>query len=173
MMGNEIEFDLLGHPVHPRARALISDDFFWSSADESAPFGSNEGYYAVYDYFAWRETRGNHDKPFIEYLKFLFAENGLDMTTYLDSSSTPETISEKNSQKSAHDDLSFFRTITPAALCQLVFEGKMDNVTKKIAKTIISKMYDPKFIRQFIIDEKNMHDAHSYKIWLLGIIDAG
>ncbi len=41
--------------AHPRARELMPEEFFWDCTNEWAPFGSDEGSDAYYEFRRWRE----------------------------------------------------------------------------------------------------------------------
>ncbi|MDB4766498.1 molybdate metabolism regulator, partial [bacterium] len=47
--------------AHPRARELMPEAFFWSCVNELAPFGSDEGSDAYYEWRRWRA--GNPNSP--------------------------------------------------------------------------------------------------------------
>ena len=57
-MEDHDEDDILSNPdiVHPRARDLMTEAFFWDIGDDCAPFGSDEGDTALHEYRAWRES---------------------------------------------------------------------------------------------------------------------
>jgi len=40
--------------AHPKAQALMKDEFYWSPIEESAPFGSDDGSDAAYGFRQWR-----------------------------------------------------------------------------------------------------------------------
>jgi len=40
--------------AHPNAQALMKDDFYWSPIEETAPFGSDDGWEAAYGFREWR-----------------------------------------------------------------------------------------------------------------------
>jgi uncharacterized protein YfeS len=40
--------------AHPKAQALMKDEFYWSSIEETAPFGSDDGWDAAYGFREWR-----------------------------------------------------------------------------------------------------------------------
>lgn len=42
--------------AHPNAQGLMSNDFFWNSGHETAPFGSENGRDAAYGFRTWRFT---------------------------------------------------------------------------------------------------------------------
>src|SRR5438105_15589798 len=41
--------------AHSRARELMTEEFLWDCVDEEAPFGSDEGHNAYYEFREWRE----------------------------------------------------------------------------------------------------------------------
>ena len=49
------EHDPFNEPetAHARVRALMVESFFWDCVDEAAPFGSDEGNEAYYEWRNW------------------------------------------------------------------------------------------------------------------------
>src|SRR5688572_14924757 len=45
--------------AHARARELMPEEVLWDCADEEAPFGSDEGHDAYYEFREWRERNPN------------------------------------------------------------------------------------------------------------------
>ena len=70
--GQGYEFSLA--TAHPNAKALMKDDFFWSPIDESAPFGSDDGWEAAQGFHDWRNTHSAASP--VEYLKGLIGSFG-------------------------------------------------------------------------------------------------
>jgi len=58
--------------AHPRARQLMREEFFWDCVDEEAPFGSDEGWQAYYEFRGWRRTSG---KNLVECLSWICMGN--------------------------------------------------------------------------------------------------
>lgn len=48
------QFEYTYENAHPRAQALMKDEFYWSPIEESAPFGSDDGSDAAYGFLEWR-----------------------------------------------------------------------------------------------------------------------
>ncbi len=67
-------FELSPENAHPKAKELLTEDFYWSPIEESAPFGSDDGSDAFYGYREWRNI--NKTESPIEYLKNLLSEWG-------------------------------------------------------------------------------------------------
>lgn len=57
--------------AHPRAQALMKDSFYWSPIEETAPFGSDDGFEAAYGFREWR-TLNKTSSP-VSYLDDLIA----------------------------------------------------------------------------------------------------
>jgi uncharacterized protein YfeS len=53
--------------AHPKAQALMTEEFYWSPGEETAPFGSDDGWDAAYGFRQWRLT--NKTTSPVSYLK--------------------------------------------------------------------------------------------------------
>jgi uncharacterized protein YfeS len=53
-MNDNFHFSL--QTAHPNAQALMSEEFYWSPIEETAPFGSDDGSDAAYGFKEWRFT---------------------------------------------------------------------------------------------------------------------
>ncbi len=61
--------ELTPESAHPKARKLLTEDFYWSSIDESGPFGNDDGSDAFYEFKQWRaENRNNSLTIFLDQL---------------------------------------------------------------------------------------------------------
>jgi uncharacterized protein YfeS len=81
--------------AHPNAQALMKDEFYWSPIEETAPFGSDDGWEAAYGFKDWRLL--NKQASPIKYLKHLIAEWQYPFFDYteIDSSKIKEYINQK------------------------------------------------------------------------------
>ena len=52
-------FELSPESAHPKAKELLTKEFYWSPIDESAPFGSDDGSDAFYWFRQWRQSNPN------------------------------------------------------------------------------------------------------------------
>ena len=68
-------FELTPESAHPRAKELLTEDFYWSPIDESGPFGSDDGSDAFYGFRQWRQT--NPKQSPVKYLDELLNQWGL------------------------------------------------------------------------------------------------
>jgi uncharacterized protein YfeS len=57
--------------AHPNAQALMTEEFYWSPGEETAPFGSDDGWEAAYGFREWRIS--NKTTNPVIYLKDLIA----------------------------------------------------------------------------------------------------
>jgi len=67
-------FELSPETANPKAKALLVDDFYWSTIEESGPFGSDDGSDAFYGFREWRLT--NEQSSPLLYLQELFESWG-------------------------------------------------------------------------------------------------
>jgi uncharacterized protein YfeS len=89
-------FELSPENAHPKAKELLTADFYWSPIEESAPFGSDDGSDAFYGFREWR-FQNKSESP-IKYLQELINEWGFppfDWNT-LDTMKINEYISGNN-----------------------------------------------------------------------------
>lgn len=62
-------FEYTFKSAHPKAQALMTDEFYWSPIEETAPFGSDDGSDAAYGFRQWRLV--NKTESPVSYLKDL------------------------------------------------------------------------------------------------------
>jgi uncharacterized protein YfeS len=60
-------FEYTFKSAHPKAQALMTDEFYWSPIEETAPFGSDDGSDAAYGFRQWRLA--NKTASPVSYLK--------------------------------------------------------------------------------------------------------
>lgn len=48
------QFEYSPKTAHPNANKLMTEDFYWSSIEETGPFGSDDGWDAAYSFREWR-----------------------------------------------------------------------------------------------------------------------
>jgi uncharacterized protein YfeS len=60
-------FEYTFKSAHPKAQALMTEEFYWSPIEETAPFGSDDGSDAAYGFRQWRLT--NKTASPVSYLK--------------------------------------------------------------------------------------------------------
>lgn len=141
---NNGKFVFSENTAHPNAAALMKEDFFWSSTDPGAPFGSEPSSEAAYGFYSWRATHPT-TSPVI-FLKDL--------------------LDSWHSHPLAWDELDTLRikaymtdgvpglvirdeAIIGAAFAQFVIEGKIDPELKYDATMTLQRELLPVVIREY------------------------
>jgi uncharacterized protein YfeS len=134
--------------AHPRARELMVEPMFWDCVDEAAPFGSDEGSDAYYEWRNWREE--NPDKPLTECFNWIL-DGQLD--AYNDTLASDEQI-ERDAQNPGDaflaehfDGFTLDTTIIATGLGQLMDEGTIDADAKPFIRVAIRRQRNPKACR--------------------------
>lgn len=66
---NMNDFEFSYENAHPNAKALMKDEFFWSPVEETAPFGSDDGWEAAHGFRTWRiQNRTGNPVTFVKEL---------------------------------------------------------------------------------------------------------
>ena len=138
---DEESFGIEKENAHPRAIALIPEDFFWSCVDELAPFGSDEGDMALSEFRDWRKN--NPNKETFECLKWTIESvSEQDLSKYNEDILDRIEIKEKIEDKS-FDDQQYIFTVDVSVIAtgfgQLVDEGKIDPKNKPIIQLAIER----------------------------------
>ncbi len=120
--------------AHPQARELMKEDFFWDCVNELAPFGSDEGWDAYYEYRSWRSENPNTNlldcMRWILQDKFdLYNEKLLDDKIIKEHYENPDL----GGFGMYSDMFTLDTTIIATALGQLIDEGRIDQEVKTIA----------------------------------------
>ena len=63
-------FELSPESAHPKAKEILTEDFYWSPIDESAPFGSDDGSDAFFEFRHWRQANSKQSPT--KFLEVLF-----------------------------------------------------------------------------------------------------
>lgn len=149
------DHDPFNNPVlaHENARELMSEKFLWSCTNELAPFGSDEGWDAYYEWRSWRQDYKDMNICYClnwilsgrieEYNENLYSDDVIE-----------ENIAEPNSAFLAehYDTFTLDTTIIATVLGQLLDEGKIDLEAKPYALVAINRQSHPKIC---INDERN------------------
>jgi uncharacterized protein YfeS len=131
--------------AHPVAKKLMTDSFFFSPIEETAPFGSDDGSDTYASFQDWRKTHSNESiitflKEHIDYWgypKFDIEETDLEkLKPYLKQD-------EMNIQYMKGID----QAIVASAFGQLYLEGKIDEDIKKLAIISINRELLPGILK--------------------------
>lgn len=130
--------------AHPRARELMAEDFFWDCADEGAPFGSDEGFDAYYEWRAWRAE--NPSNPLTDCLSWILVGR---LDEFNESLCSDEQIQRDLEDPDsafladAYDIFTVDTTIIATALGQLLDEGSIDAGAKQFVNVAIRRQLHP------------------------------
>ncbi len=118
-------FVLTPEKAHPKAKQIMTEEFYWSPIEESGPFGSDDGSDAFYSFRQWR-VNNKTVSPTV-YLKELNEEWGYQ--------SDEATIA--------------------IGFGQFVLEGRIDEDIKALTKEVLSKQLKPSLIEKWQGDYQN------------------
>lgn len=141
------EHDPFNEPetAHPRARELMVEPLFWDCVDEAAPFGSDEGSDAYYEWRNWREE--NPNAPLTECLDWILDGQ---LEAYNDSIASNEQMEldaanpEGAFLADQYDMYTLDTTIIATCLGQLMDEGTIDADAKPFIHVAIKRQRNPK-----------------------------
>ena len=142
-----IDHDPFNEPdaAHPRARELMVEPLFWDCVDEGAPFGSDEGWDAYYQWRRWREENGS--RSLTECFDWIL---GGKLSEYNNSLTQEKKIDEDlaNPLTALHasygDMWTLDTTIIASGLGQLIDEGVIDADAKPFLHVAIDRQRHPK-----------------------------
>jgi uncharacterized protein YfeS len=130
--------------AHPRARELMVESLFWDCVDEGAPFGSDEGSDAYYEWRRWREV--NPTAPLTECLSWILDGK---LAGYNDALCTDEQIEQDLANPDGafladhYDMFTLDTTIIATALGQLMDEGTIDASAKPYINIALRRQAHP------------------------------
>jgi len=145
----EQEHDPFNEPerAHPRARKLMTEEFFWDCADEEAPFGSDEGFDAYYEFRRWRSE--NASAPLIDCLSWIMEDELEGYTPHLfsDEQVQDDLAAPDNAfLADSYDIFTLDATVIATGLGQLMDEGRIDSEAKPYIRVAISRQLHPSIV---------------------------
>ncbi len=145
-MNNENEHDPFNEPerAHARARELMSEPFFWDCTNEWAPFGSDEGWDAYYEFRRWREE--NPASNLKECMAWIPAGelDGYSDTLCSDESIARDLAKPDEAFLAEHFDMfTLDATVIATALGQLLDEGTIDAEAKPYVYVALKRQLHP------------------------------
>jgi uncharacterized protein YfeS len=133
--------------AHPRARKLMREEFLWDCVDEEAPFGSDEGADAYYEFRDWRSA--NKKKDLTACLAWIMEGQLRKYTAKLHSDKVIERDLGDPDEAFLADSFDMFTldaTVIATALGQLLDEGKIDSKAKPYVRVAIKRQMHPKVV---------------------------
>jgi uncharacterized protein YfeS len=139
------EFELSPNKVHPNAKQLLNEEFYWSPIEETGPFGSDDGSDSFYGFVEWRAENKN-ESPVI-YFKKLVQDWGYPAfdLSITDPSKIEQILNTMDSRMLIGQD----NAIIAIGFGQFVLEGKIDNDIKDLTKTAIKRELTNSLLNQF------------------------
>ena len=141
-IGNYCELEK--EKAHPKAQALMTEDFFWDIGDELTPFGSDEGFEALCEFRAWRLE---HPDISVGFCIAWIIESVGEFNDYEDYNEenlvNPEKVLQQMSNPDFDDQQYIFTldtTIIATALAQLVDEGLIEEDYKYFVQVAINRL---------------------------------
>lgn len=133
----ELVWRLTRKTAHPKAAALMNEDWYWNEADDFAPFGNDDGWDALYRFKEWREEHPDADAAecigeFEEYWGISFSHKNI-----VDESALPAL--EKKNRLYRNVD----RAIIAIAAAQAAMEGRLSPTLKQYALNAIRRTQAP------------------------------
>jgi len=131
--------------AHPNAKRLMNEEFYWSSIEESAPFGNDDGADTYASFADWRrDHKGGILTTFLEqqinywgYPEFDLKETNLEkLVPYL-----------KESDMASRYMSGIDAAIVAIAFGQLYLEGKIDKGFNELAQIAIKRQLIPKLLQ--------------------------
>src|SRR5687767_9020380 len=125
-MAEETDHDPFNEPelAHPNARLLMTEGFFWDCTDEEAPFGSDEGHDAYYEFRTWRSE--HRSAALTECLSWIMQG---ELDGYTDQLCSDEQVADDIDDPDsafladAYDVFTLDATVIATGLAQLLDEG--------------------------------------------------
>jgi uncharacterized protein YfeS len=164
---SEEDHDPFNNPdsAHPRSRELMVEEFLWDCADEEAPFGSDEGWDAYYEFRGWRAR--NKAKSLTDCLSWIMDGQ---LGTYTDRLCSDEVIEqdlEHPDEAFLADDFDTFTldaSVIATALGQLLDEGRIDADAKPYVRVAIERQLHPRIVtsehrREILLAVRRVVDA--------------
>ena len=141
------EHDPFNEPAqaHSRARDLMTEAFFWDCSDEDAPFGSDEGWDAYYEWRSWRAE--NPQEEIKECIAWIVSDrlDEYDESLFSDLQVSRDIESPDDAfLAEGFDVFTLDTTIIATGLGQLLDEGKIDPSAKPYLLVAVSRQLHPK-----------------------------
>ena len=136
------EHDPFNEPetAHPRAQELMTEPGLWDCSDEEAPFGSDEGFDAYYEFRHWRAD--NPDQPLTACFSWIMDGRLSEYNAALhdDASVTRDLAEPDDAFLAEHFDMfTLDATVMATALGQLLDEGTIDADAKPYVRVAVQR----------------------------------
>ena len=156
------DFEFTPEKAHPKAKALLIEEFYWSPIDETGPFGSDDGSDSFYQFRQWR-VDNKKVSPAI-FLKELLEEWGFPSFD-MDKTDVKELLTKIDAGMIIVQD----NAVIAIGFGQFVLEGKIDNDIKDLTKKAIKREMTDELLVHFIIDYRQVRKDQLTR--MLAVVD--
>ncbi|MEM9831219.1 MAG: hypothetical protein AAF944_11320 [Bacteroidota bacterium] len=159
------DYELSAEGAHPKAKALLTEEFYWSPIDETGPFGSDDGSDAAYGFIEWRENK-QRQNPKI-YINELLEDWGYELFDWneLDSEQLQklkDTIGIRIIMR--QDDV-----LIAVGFSQFATEGAIDEELQDLTAIAIQREMLPVMLNEF--DEKYRNSRKKELKKMLSVVE--
>jgi uncharacterized protein YfeS len=138
-------FELKPETAHLKAKQLLTEDFYWSPTEETAPFGSDDGSDAFHGFVEWRK-KNKKESPVV-YLQELIKEWGYG--TFNMTSNDPEMVKEVMMSMEGSQIIAQDNAVIAVGFGQFVLEGKIEKDIQDLTLKAIKRELVIDLINEF------------------------
>jgi uncharacterized protein YfeS len=143
------DFEWTPEKAHPKAKALLTEEFYWSPIDETGPFGSDDGSDSFYHFGQWRAD--NKKVSPATFLKELLEEWGFPSFD-LEKTDVKELVTKIDARMIIAQD----NAVIAIGFGQFVLEGRIDDDIKDLTKKAIEREMTDDLLIHFISDYRQV-----------------
>jgi uncharacterized protein YfeS len=156
------DFELTPEKAHPKAKALLTEEFYWSPIDETGPFGSDDGSDSFYQFRQWRvDNKKVSPAMFLKELLEEWEFPSFDM----DKTDVKELVTKTEAGMIIVQD----NAVIAIGFGQFVLEGQIDNDIKDLTKKAIKREMTDELLVHFISDYRQVRKDQLTR--MLAVVD--
>lgn len=157
------DFELSPANAHPNAQKLLTEDFYWSSVEETGPFGSDDGSDAFYGFVEWRGE--NKDESPVTYVNELIEE--WDYPRFDLGVTDAMVVRQLLSDIPARLLIGQDNAVIAVGFGQFVLEGKIDNDIRELTKLAIQRELTAELIDSFVSNYREIRKTQLEKMMVV------
>ena len=145
------DFELTPEKANPKAKELLTEDFYWSPIIETGPFGNDDGSDAFYGFLDWRKS--NPTTSPTSFISQLISEWGYQTIDY---NELNQDVLRKHIQSNNLGSRTLVgqdQAIIAVGFGQFVLEGKIEKDLKGLTRNAIKRELLPILVNEW--DEKD------------------
>jgi len=151
--------------AHPEAKRLMTDEFYWSPIEESAPFGSDDGADTYAGFAEWRETHKTNNPK--EYLFDQLNSWGYPPFDLIETNFEQIKPYLNQSELGSRFITGIDAAIIAIAFGQLYLEGTVDKDFKDLAKIALKRELIPEMLNLWDDTYKTVREAQLTKMLIV------